>query len=437
MSDEHLSVSELSNYIRDVLRSGFPRSVWVCGEIQEIREKSNHLYFTLSEKDPDSNQVVAKIGATIWANARPKINAILQKSENAFQLKDDIEVKLLCKVDFYPPFGQIRLIVESIDPIHTLGKIAQDRNRLIALLKQKGMLDLNKRLALPRVPLSIGLITSYDSAAYHDFTDELKRSGLAFKVFMADAVMQGKNTENSVVKAIGALNSLAHLDVLVITRGGGAVAELASFDSEKIAMAIASSRLPVISGIGHEINTTVTDLAAHTFAKTPTAVAQLLVGRVQEFLDHLNERHTRVIDIAQRALVDERSRLKDTALGLQNATRQLLQFQHQRVFRFMEALKRSPLLFVKEGRRQLKELQDNLKKTIHLRIMDSQTKIQRYQQLIDMADPKNILKRGFSITRLADGKVIRSFRQVDQAAALHTQFLDGIVISDVKEIKAQ
>ncbi len=437
MSDEYLSVSELSNYIRDVLRSGFPRAVWVCGEIQEIREKSNHLYFTLSEKDPDSNQVVAKIGATIWANARPKINAILQKAENAFQLKDDIEVKLLCKVDFYPPFGQIRLIVESIDPIHTLGKIAQDRNRLIALLKQKGALDLNKRLAMPRVPLSIGVVTSYDSAAYHDFIDELRRSGLAFKVFIADALMQGKNTESSVVKAIGVLNTMEHLDVLVITRGGGAVAELASFDSEKIAMAIASSRLPVISGIGHEINTTVTDLAAHTFAKTPTAVAQLLVGRVQEFLGHLNERHAQVIGIAQAALTGERSRLKDTAIGLQEATRQLLRFQHQRVLRMMEALKRSPLLLIKDGKRQLNEYGDNLKKTIHLRITNSQTKIQRYQQLIDMADPRNILKRGFSITRLSDGAVVRSVKQVDKAAALHTQLLDGVVISEIKGNKGQ
>ena len=137
-SEEFLTVSGLNDFIRDVINSGFPAALWICGEVQELRDKK-HLYFTLSEKDPESNAIIAKIGATIWANSRPKIEAVLQKAENAFTLKDDIEVKLLCKVDFYPPFGQVRLIVESIDPTYTLGKIAQDRQRLITLLKQKGI----------------------------------------------------------------------------------------------------------------------------------------------------------------------------------------------------------------------------------------------------------------------------------------------------------
>ncbi len=95
MSDEFLTVSELGQYLKDVLRSGFPQALWVCGEVQELREKNNHLYFTLSEKDKDSNQVIAKIGITVWANARPKIDAILKKAENAFPFQDDLEVKVL------------------------------------------------------------------------------------------------------------------------------------------------------------------------------------------------------------------------------------------------------------------------------------------------------------------------------------------------------
>src|SRR5476651_1732768 len=170
MSDESLSVSELNNFIRNVLNSGFPQAVWVCGEIQgyDRGKDKKHVFFELCEKDPLTRDITARIGLVIFAQARPRIDAILKKAENAFALKDDIEVKFLCKVDFYPAHGQVRLIVESIDPIYTLGKIAQDRQRLIAELKQKGVLDRNKRLEFSRLPLHIGLITSHDSAAYHD-----------------------------------------------------------------------------------------------------------------------------------------------------------------------------------------------------------------------------------------------------------------------------
>ncbi len=436
MSDEFFTVSGLNNFIRDVLRSGFPQALWVCGEVQELREKSNHLYFTLSEKDKDSNQVVSKIGVTVWANTRPKIDAILKKAENAFQLKDDIEVKLLCKVDFYPPFGQIRLIVESIDPIYTLGKIAQDRQRLIATLKQKGILDKNKQLELPRVPLNIGLVTSYDSAAYHDFTDELKRSGYAFKIFLTDAIMQGKNAETSIVNAINTLNAMENLDLLVITRGGGSITDLACFDSEKIVMAVAASNLPLISGIGHEINTTITDLSAHTFAKTPTAVAQLLVLRVQEFLGHLNERQKQVLDLAQVAIDGQRRRLHDEALLLERGTRSLLKTQGERVAGIMEAIHRAPITLLKDGKRQLISYEDKLKKTIHLHLNSSRIKILNYQKLVEMVNPTNTLKRGFTITRSLDGKIIKSLKDAVKINELRTQFVDGILVSEIKADRA-
>lgn len=409
MIDESLTVSELGAFIRDVLKSGFPRAIWVCGEIQELREKNNHLYFTLSEKETTSNQVVAKIGATIWANSRLKIDQILKNAENGFALKEDIQVRLLVKIDFYPPFGQIRVIVEGIDPIYTLGKIAQDRQRLIAALKAKGILDLNKRLQLPDLMLNIGLITSYDSAAYHDFTDELKQSGHAFKVFFVDATMQGKNAESSVCKALKTLSAL-ELDVIVITRGGGSVTELACFDSELIATTISNSRLPIISGIGHEINTTITDLAAHTFAKTPTAVAQLLIHNVQECLKQMDQRQEKVLKLAEEYIKVQQRHVKNLA----------------------DAFKRSPVTRIKLSKERLKQYGVTLKRTIHLHLEGARTKIKQYQKLIELADPKNTLKRGFSITRDAQGHVIYSSKDAKKAKTLRTTFADGTVESEVK-----
>jgi exodeoxyribonuclease VII large subunit len=434
MSQECLSVSELNNFIRDVLNSGFPQPLWICGEIQgyDRGKDKKHVFFELCEKDPQSHEIVARTGLVIFANTRLKIDGILKKSENAFGLKDDIEVKFLCKVDFYPAHGQIRLIVESIDPIYTLGKIAQDRQRLIAALKQKGVLDKNKMLPMPRVPLHIGLITSYDSAAYHDFTDELKRSGLGFKIFVCNAIMQGKNTEASIIKALKLLNSLKVLDAIVITRGGGSIAELSCFDSQVIAEHIAQSRLPILSGIGHEINTTVTDLAAHTFAKTPTAVAQLLAGRVQEFVLHLNEKYDELMDLAQSHLDSQRSKLKDSAVVVHNGTISLVHDHQKAIGRMTQALERIPLAIVKESRNQLARHQDHLKKTIHLHLQNSRAKISSFQKLIEMADPKNILKRGFTITRTQGGKIIRSQQEARLAKTLVTVLVDGEITSEVR-----
>ncbi|MBF0571404.1 MAG: exodeoxyribonuclease VII large subunit [Candidatus Omnitrophica bacterium] len=437
MSEEFLTVSELNRFIRDVLNSGFPKSLWVCGEIQgyDRSKDKKHVFFELCEKDPVTRDITARIGLVIFAQVRPKIEAVLKKAENAFELKDDIEVKFLCKVDFYPGHGQVRLIVEEIDPVHTLGKIAQDRQRLISSLKQKGILDKNKQLALPDVILKVGLITSYDSAAYHDFISELKRSGYAFKIFLINSIMQGKNTENSVIKALKILEEKALVDVIVITRGGGSIAELSSFDSEKIALAIAQLTIPVLSGIGHEINTTVTDLAAHTFAKTPTAIAKFLVERLKEFIEGIDNRQERIKEALDGALKLKRSCLKDKAFILQTKTLELIKSHHQRLAGITDALKRTPSVKFKETRKSVGDIQEHLKKIIYLHLQNSRTKINHYQKLAQMADPKNTLKRGFSITRSYEGRLIRSIKDAKEIKDITIQLADGIINSEIKDIK--
>jgi len=256
----------------------------------------------------------------------------------------------------------------------------------------------------------VGLITSYDSAAYHDFISELKRSGYSFKVFLVDSVMQGKNTESSVIKALKMLEDKGEVDVIVITRGGGSIAELSCFDSEKIALMIAQLGIPVLSGIGHEINTTVTDLAAHTFAKTPTAIAKFLVERLKEFMEGVDRR----------------------ALFLQTRTLGLIQSHHQRLAGITQALKRASAARFKDSQRALGDAQEHLKKIIYLRLENSRTKINHYQKLAQMADPKNTLKRGFSITRSQEGSLIRSVKDAKDIKAITTQLVDGIIHSEVK-----
>jgi exodeoxyribonuclease VII large subunit len=432
MSIQSFSVSELNKFIRDVLTSGFPNVIWVCGEIQGYRtDQKGHAYFELVENEEDSHAVKAKIRASIWNTRRPMIDAVLRRVENAFKLQDNIQVRFLCKVDFWAKAGSLSLVVENIDPAYTLGKIAQERQKLIALLKMAGVLDKNKELTMPVVPLQIGLITSLDSAAYNDFINELSLSQFGFKVSLVNSTMQGKGTESSVSAAIRKLNTMAGLDVIVITRGGGSIAELACFDSEPIARAIAESKIPVLTGIGHEINSTVTDLAAHSYAKTPTAAAQILIGRVRDYLTGIEEKKKALLDLVNNKLQHEEDALRQRAHVFQSGTMRYLRDHREHVLRACESIKRLPVVLIKDASRGIKDRRINLAKTIQLNLNNARIKIKHSEKVIQLASPVQTLKRGFSITRGADGKALRSARQIKKGAKITTELLEGTLNSEI------
>ena len=432
-NSEYLTVSDLNRFIKDVLNAGFPRPVWVCGEIQQYdRNKGKkHIFFELVEKDSRSDEILARVGLVIFANRKTAIDQILVQSENAFALKDDIEVKFRCTVDFYPPHGAVRLIVEEIDPTYTLGKLAQEKQKLIAALKEKGVLDKNKQLPLPPVPLTIGLITSDDSAAYNDFISELRKSGYGFKVYLRNTLMQGKNAPKDVCRAFAELQRLDGLEAIIITRGGGSLAELSCFDSALIAEAIAACPVPVLSGIGHEINITVTDLAAHTCAKTPTAIAQHLVTRVDEFLAKRNEQLERVIHETRATLTDYKQRLKDLAAGLQQGTTLFFKDHREQLIRSEEILKYKPLVLLSGRRNALAVHGTRVKRGARTLVARQHDRLKACKRIIEIAHPANTMKRGFSVTRTKDGRILRSVSQARADQEITTEVVDGKVKSRV------
>lgn len=435
MSSDIFSISELNQFIKDVLNSGFPQTLWVHGEIQgyDRNKDKSHIFFDLVEKDQQSKDIVAKIGLVIFANRKYVIENILKRSENAFALKDDIEVKFLCKVDFYVPHGAVRLVVESIDPVYTLGKIAQEKQKLIALLKEKGVLDKNKELTLANVPLHVGLITAYDSAAYNDFCSELKKSGFSFVVYLRNTLMQGKKACADVCGALEEISKIKTLDCVIITRGGGSIAELSCFDDQAIAEKIASYRVPVLSGIGHEINITITDLAAHTFAKTPTAIAQFLIERVKNSLLALDISLEKIIELSQNKIENEKLELKDKAFRIHHKTHDYLKEHREKLLGFEHVLKFRPSQVIKDIKRHFKETEAALLRIIRLRIENDRQKLKAYSKLVDMASPVNTMKRGFVIAR-SKGKVIKSIKGLSVKDELELQVTDGNINTEIKKI---
>ncbi len=429
----YFTVRELNQFIKDVINAGFPQTLWVCGEIQQYdrNKHKDHVFFELVEKDSNSKDIVARIGLVIFANRKFSIENILKQSENAFPLKDDIEVKFLCKIDFYAPHGALRLIVESIDPVYTLGKLAQAKQKLIASLKEKGIFEKNKQQTLPLAPLNIGLITAFDSAAYNDFLSELQKSGFGFKIFLRDTLVQGKRAEKDVVRALKELQKMDGLDLIVITRGGGSLADLSCFDSARIAEAIAKSQLPILSGIGHEINLTITDLAAHTYAKTPTAIAQFLVERVKIFLKDLDTQESILCETVFRKIENKKASLRVLASGLQEGLANFLKDHQEQIIRLREWFRERPFIILKDQNKLLLGREELLRKTVNGRLNQDQLKLKHYQKFIDIANPINTMKRGFSITRNRQGKVLKRIEDVNSLEEIQTQLTDGSLISQV------
>jgi len=439
MSEEYFTISELNQFIKDVINAGFPQSIWVCGEIQGYnRQKNkNHIFFQLVEKDSESNTQKATIDLVIWSGKKAHIQSILKESEESFALKDDIEVKFLCKVDFYPPHGRVRLTVESIDPYYTLGKLAQEKQKLIALLKEKGVLDQNKQKELSLAPLCVGLITSDDSAAYNDFISELEKSRFGIKVYLRNALMQGKKAEMDVSDAIEELSEIKSLDAIVITRGGGSISDLSCFDSETIAKRIAACRLPVLSAIGHEINITVTDLAAHTYVKTPTAVAQFLADRIQGFCDFLDEQLRKIIEGAEDVIDKKKETLKNMALNLQSGTQQYLKDHNENIIRLSETIKSRPAVLLRDQQNVLVRQQEHLMKSAKVRIHNDRLRLKSFQKIVDALNPVNTMRRGFSITRTTDGQILKNTMRIKKDIALMTELAQGSIESRVVNVNKE
>jgi exodeoxyribonuclease VII large subunit len=287
-------------------------------------------------------------------------------------------------VSWYAKRGQVSLRMLSIDTAYTLGRLAEAREVLLQRLQGEGLLARQPALRLVDVPLSVGLITSDNSAAAHDFLRTLEASAFGWRVLLADARVQGVEAEASVIAALEQLRSQS-VDVVCIVRGGGARTDLAAFDSEAIARAIALFPIPVLTGIGHEVDTTVADLVAHRRCLTPTACAGALVDRVGAWCNRLHDRRRSIARAALRAV--------DPAV----------------IDRLASQL----------GRRAPRAL-DHATRTID-----------GVENRVRALDPARVLARGWSITRDGDGRLVRSSREVPAGAPLVTTLADGTVRSTV------
>jgi exodeoxyribonuclease VII large subunit len=424
-------VGELNQAIAEALSEGFPGQVWVRGEVAQYRVTgAGHAYFDLVEKEPRRDHVKAKLSVALFRQDRAGVNRTLRDA--GATLGDGVEVRIRARVDFWPPAGRLQLIMNGIDPLFTVGKLAAERTRVLQLLTAEGLLRRQAELELALVPLRVGLVTSGGSAAYHDFVQELEASPHAFRVAHVDVRVQGQGAFRRIVYGLRTLSRL-DLDVIVLARGGGSRSDLAPFDSEAVARVIAESGVPVLTGIGHEVDRTVADEVAHTSLKTPTAAAATLVDAVDAYCERLARISHRVslrarsaCTIAGRELARSSSRLsRGVPIALERERRALE--GHRR--RAIDAGRRR----AREARVLSATHEHTLNAAATRGLRGATTRLDTAEARLRALDPRRVLERGYTITRTAEGRVLRGADDVGVGDALVTETAGGDVHSRVEE----
>jgi exodeoxyribonuclease VII large subunit len=443
------SVSELCGEVRDLLRAYPPR--WVAGEVQRVRRsRAGHLYFELVEKG-DGDEVLAKLDAVSWR--RDATTILRQLAEMGQELSEGMEIRCRGDIDFYPPFGRLQLVVREVDSVFVLGRLSRRRQEILEGLVRDGLFDRNRRLTLPRVPLDVALVTSEGTAAYHDFLSSLRASGFGFRVLFVHAAVQGATAEREIASALETAGS-AGIDCTVLVRGGGSKVDLAAFDSRRVAEAVARSPVPVVTGLGHEIDLSIADQVAHAHTRTPTQAAEFLIQRVGAAEASIDAAARRLVREGEGRLRTNRHEIQRLRSALQLAALAVQAAGHK-VERVESALGMAVTGRLAGERRRLGDIARRVElavpRLIGRRSGDARAALARVlaaagarlklvgreidsrARLLLQMSPDKLLARGFSITRDARGSIVRSSCQVTVGETITTRLVDGLVISRVEE----
>lgn len=477
--NKQLTLYELQQQVKGTLDDAFTLPVWIKAEISEITtNRSGHCYLDLIETENGTESVIARVRATIWSYTFRMLKPYFETTTGQ-PFTQGLKILVQAKVEYHEVFG-LSLNIRDIDPVYTMGDMARQRREIIRRLQEDGIFEMNKELELTVVSQRIAIISSPTAAGLQDFMDQLHQNPHRFVFYtkLFPAVMQGVEAPRSVMNALDMIYEYEHLfDVVVIIRGGGAQIDLACFDNYELASHVAQFPLPVITGIGHDKDDTVTDMVAHTRMKTPTAVAEFLISGALQFAQQLAELESHFIELVNDQLDSNKERLSDAADQLKSMVNNLITAQQNRLKIAQIQLANQTVSFLRKQQTELKQLStaaknktsrfvskqnhtldqtgnqlkysfqnqmikresqlkqlQNLAKLFSLETIRSEKKnLNSIQEKLRLVDPQNILKRGYSMT-LLNGKVVKSTHQIKEGDLLETRLGDGITESIVKKI---
>ncbi len=423
-------VSKYLTSIRNLLQTKVP-AVWVNGVITQISERGRMVYLSIAEFAEGDVKPLATLPLYIFGSDFSKMSAKLKNLPAPFALKEQIKVNLLVESDFYVPYGKFQGRVLDIDPAYTIGELALTRRAILERLEKEGLLRKNAALPLAEVPLRVGLITGEGTAAFQDFCTTLASSGFAFEVIPAFARMQGNETENTILEALGILRT-RDVDVVCIVRGGGSKTDLNYFDSEALCRAAALFPVPVLTGIGHEIDKSLLDFVAWESRITPTDCAKFLIERVTGAWADTQDLIREITAKIQSRLILNKERLKHFRERLsKNASGKFLS-EKAALVQIGKNISKIPQFHLRTEHERLKRNKDGFTIGVQKILKLKLAHFELLETKVRLADPETLLARGYSLTYRKDGKPVRNGESLKSGDVLVTRFAQGSVESVVR-----
>ena len=432
------TVSRLNREIRTVLEQGFA-SLILTGEISNfITPASGHWYFSLKDEK-------AQIKAAMWRG---------NNRSQSYRPENGTQVTVRARVSLYEPRGDYQLIVEHMEPAGE-GQLKQEFDALKMRLAAEGLFSSAYKKPLPQNINRVGVITSATGAAIKDILTVLKRRAPQLEVIIYPAMVQGKEAHVHLINQIQLANARNEVDVLIVGRGGGSLEDLWCFNHEQLARAIYQSELPIVSAVGHEIDTTISDYVADVRAATPSAAAELVSPNTQELHSKVIELINRLNNAFKHDMADKRAlatqlqhrlnlchprnqlnqktqRLDELTIALQQGMRNRL-YQQERTLNNLtpRLMRQSPDKKLSQASHQLMQIQTRLEQAMQHKLQHAQNSLALQASRLDSVSPLNVLARGYSITKTQQGKVVKSVDHIKTGDVLITELADGAIKSTV------
>lgn len=423
-------VSKYLTAVKKLLTTQIP-PVWVNGVITQITERGRMVYLSIAEFAEGDVKPIAKIDLYLFAGEFAQMQARIAELPIPFTIKEQLKVNFLIEADFYIGSGKFQCHVTNIDPNFTLGELALTRQAILERLEKEGLLTRNKMQPFAAIPLKVGLITGKTTAALKDFTTTLAHSGFAFEVIPAYAKMQGNETERTVLEALGKLRQIPDLDVICIVRGGGSKTDLNYFDSEALCRAIAISPVPILTGIGHQIDESLVDKVAFRSCITPTDCAKFLIARVEDSARHLREKILQIANATQQKLSTSKSKLFRTETNLSVFFEKRIASEKQKLFALAHNIARVPERIFSHEREKWNRNLDGLRFGSQKIIALQKANFEIVEAKVKANDPKRILARGYTYATAKNG-LIKKATDVQSGDEFTIHFADGNVNCTVK-----
>ena len=428
--DVYIDLVTLLSAVKETVAESFPVPVWVKAEISSWSPRANgHCYLELSQSR--GGKLIAQSRAMIWSWKYLTLKKFFE-SETGETLKAGITVLVQVRVSYSEIYG-ISLSIENIDPAFTIGEKALEKKRIIERLEKGGYMEMQKELALPELPRRLAVITSKTAAGYQDFRNHLDAGGYAIVHDLWEAMMQGTDAPESIAEALSEAAQKQY-DAILILRGGGSESDLACFDDEQLAMAIANCPVPVVTAIGHDKDVHIADMVANTSVKTPTALADL-------FLDLFRAQDNALDAIGDRIRTAISSRISSMEMAVQRRGNNISLAIGRRLAALETALARSSGrisrgLLGKYG--AVEKLSLNAAHRIRFaasaRISQEYSVVALKEARINATDPRSILSLGYVLVTGKDNKVLKTVRRVSRGDRIGVRFQDGSLTAKVDEV---